>query len=153
MSDDVTKAHDQAISNRYVMHFPDHLPRQGDPHYHAFNAYHRAHSHESVCYVGSRVGFDECADAQGRPMLDQPGHPGLELHHKILEFSLLNAVDLVALEKDYPSLTDAEKVAAWAETDANFMWLCPKHHRGHGGIHHASAADFEAELYVRRLID
>jgi hypothetical protein len=43
-------------------------------------------------------------------------------------------------------------VAAWAETDANFMWLCAKHHRGAGGIHHAAAADFEAELYIRDLI-
>jgi uncharacterized ParB-like nuclease family protein len=145
-------AHDQPVTNRYVLHYPPHLPREGDPHYHAFNAYHRAHAHESVCAVGAHVGFDECADAQGRPMLDQPGHPGLELHHKILEFSLINEVDLAALEKDFPNLTDPEKVAEWAETDANFVWYCPKHHRGAGGVHHAAAADFEAELYVRGLI-
>lgn len=29
---------------------------------------------------------------------------------------------------------------------------CEFHHRGHGGVHVASASDFEAEKYVRRLI-
>ena len=82
-------------------------------------------------------------------MLDQPGHPGLELHHKVLEFSLINSVDLSALNFDFPDVTDVE---AWAETDPNFMWLCAKHHRGVGGIHHAAASDFEAELYIRDLI-
>lgn len=70
-----------------------------------------------------------------------------------LEFALLNSVDADALRKDFPDLTDAEKVTAWAESDENFMWLCAKHHRGHGGAHHAAFADFTAELYVRGLID
>jgi hypothetical protein len=151
MSDETPK-HDQRTTNHYVIHYPAHAPREGDPHYAAFNAYHRANSHKSVCFVGQRLGFDQCADAQGKAMLDQPGHPGLELHHKVLEFSLINAVDLAAIALDFPDLTDEEKVAAWAETEPNFMWLCAKHHRGAGGIHHAAAADFEAELYVRDLI-
>ncbi|MGH7749745.1 MAG: hypothetical protein ACREQ5_34015, partial [Candidatus Dormibacteria bacterium] len=115
-------------------------------------AYHRKNSAKSACYVGLRLGFSECADAQGHSMLDQPGHPGLELHHKILEFSVINEVDLAALEVDYPNLTDPAKVAAWAETDPNFVWYCAKHHRGVGGVHHAAAADFEAALYVKGLI-
>ncbi|MHB8573532.1 MAG: hypothetical protein ACYDAY_11375 [Candidatus Dormibacteria bacterium] len=148
-----TPAHDQSVTNRYVVHYPEHQPRETDPHYHAFNAFHRAHAHEATCYVGDRVGYDQCADAKGRPIPVQPSPDGgLELHHKVLEFSLVNEVDLSALEKDFPNLTDPEKVAEWAETDANFVWLCAKHHRGHGGIHHAAAADFEAELYVRDLI-
>jgi hypothetical protein len=102
--------------------------------------------------VGRRLGLDQCADAQGQPMEDQPGHPGLELHHRVLEFSLINAVDLAAVELDYPELVDQAAVARWAETDANFLWLCPRHHRGAGGIHHAAAADWEAELYIRNLI-
>lgn len=85
-------------------------------------------------------------------MTDQPGHPGLELHHKILEFATINAVDITALDVDFPDLTDLEKVKAWAETEPNFMWLCAKHHRGAGGIHHAAAADWAAELYIRDLI-
>lgn len=85
-------------------------------------------------------------------MLDQPGHPGLELHHHFLEFAVINSVDINAIEKDYPNLTNIELVARWAETDVNFMWLCAKHHRGAGGAHHAAYADFEASLYIRDLI-
>lgn len=85
-------------------------------------------------------------------MLDQPGHSGIELHHHFLEFAVINSVDLHAIEVDYPDLTNLEKVAAWAESDPNFMWLCAKHHRGVGGAHHAAYADFEASLYIRNLL-
>jgi hypothetical protein len=149
---DQIPAHAQKVTSHYVIHYPDHAPREGDPNYAAFNAYHRANEATSFCYVGKRLGFDQCADATGLPMLDQPGHLGLELHHKVLEFSLINAVDLAAVALDFPDLTDEAEVAAWAETDANFMWLCAKHHRGAGGIHHAAAADWTAELYIRDLI-
>lgn len=132
-------AHDQVVVNKYTIHYPDHEPRQSDPHYYAFEAYRRSHVAEAKCYVGTRVGFDEC---QG----------SLELHHHFLEFAIANEVDLQALEVDFPNLTDPEKVAEWAESDANFMWLCAKHHRGVGGVHHVAAADFEAELYVKNLI-
>lgn len=145
-------AHDQAVTNHYVIHYPAHEPRTGDPNYAAFEAYHKANEATGVCYVGKRLGFDQCADAQGQPMTDQPGHPGLELHHKILEFATINAVDIAALDVDFPDLTDVAKVAAWAESEPNFMWLCAKHHRGAGGIHHAAAADWSAELYIRDLI-
>lgn len=144
--------HDQTVTNHYVLHYPAHAPREGDPNYKAFQAYHKQNARIAVCYVGKRLGFDQCADAQGKPMTDQPGHPGLELHHKILEFATINAVDITALDVDFPDLTDLEKVKAWAETEPNFMWLCAKHHRGAGGIHHAAAADWAAELYIRDLI-
>ncbi len=145
-------AHSQQVTNHYVIAYPPHEPRASDPHYGAFNAYHRAHEKTSVCDVGRRTGFDQCADAQGKPMLDQPGHPGLELHHKVIEFALVNAVDIDAVIKDFPDLSDPIKVADWTETAANFVWYCAKHHRGVGGVHHAAAADFQAELYIRDLI-
>lgn len=85
-------------------------------------------------------------------MLDQPGHSGLELHHRVIEFSLINSVDLAAVALDFPELDTAEEVAAWCETAPNFLWLCAKHHRGAGGIHHAAAADWTAEMYIRDLI-
>lgn len=144
--------HDQAVTNHYVLHFPAHEPREGDPNYAAFNAYHRAHRLTAACFVGQRLGFDQCADAQGKPMLDQPGHPGLELHHRILEFATLNEVDLSAFSLDFPQVKDEDALQRWAETADNFMWLCAKHHRGAGGAHHAAFADFEAEMYIRDLI-
>src|SRR5690348_10081228 len=154
MADDATTAaHDQAITNRYVVRYPDHAPRAGDSHYHAFNAYRTAHVHEAVCYVGKRVGFSECADAQGQAIPTQPdGGHGLELHHHFLEFAVVNSVYLAALEVDFPDIDTPAKAAEWAESDGNFMWLCAKHHRGDGGAHHASFADFSAEEYVRGLI-
>ena len=149
----VTPAHSQAITNRYLLSFPDHAPRATDPHYKAFETYRRLHVKTAVCYVGQRVGYDECAEALGASILEQPGSGhGLELHHHTLEFSLLNSVDLKALVIDYPFLVDSAAVQAWAETEGNLQFLCAKHHRGTGGIHHAAYADFEASLYVRNLI-
>lgn len=148
-----TPAHSQQVTNHYHVAYPEHAPRTADPHYHAFEAYRKAHIAEAICYTGFRVGFDECADAQGKPIATQPdGGHGLELHHHYLEFATVNAVDLAALERDFPNLTDPEKVADWAETDENFLWLCAKHHRGFGGVHHASAADWQASQYVQNLL-
>jgi hypothetical protein len=147
----LTEAHDQRTTNHYVIHYPAHEPRESDPNYAAFTAYHRVHEATSTCFVGARLGLDQCADVKGHRMLDQPGHPGLELHHRILEFATINAVDLVAFAVDYGKMSLSE-LLAWAESEENFMWLCAKHHRGAGGIHHAAAADWSAELYIRDLI-
>lgn len=150
----VTAAHDQGVTNRYTLTYPDHAPRATDPHYKAFNAYRRAHIDTAVCLVGVRVGFDQCSDALGASMLTQPsvGGHGLEAHHKVLEFALLNSVDLKALMVDFPFLIDSAAVDAWAESEGNLEFICAKHHRGSGGIHHAAYADFEASMYVRSLI-
>jgi hypothetical protein len=148
----ITPAHSQQVTNAYHITYPDHAPRVGDPHYAAFNAYHRANQGTAVCYVGQRVGFDECRDAQGNPVEQPKQGNGLELHHHFLEFAVLNAVNIAAIEVDFPDLTSPELVAVWAETDPNFMWLCAKHHRGYGGAHHASFADFYGALYVQNLL-
>ena len=133
-------AHDQTITNSYVVHYPAHEPREKDPHYKDFEAYRKATHRTAICALGQHRGdLSEC-DGQ------------LELHHAHIEFSLQNGVDLAWLEIDYPGVSDPEKIGAWVESAENLMWLCEKHHRGVGGIHHASASDFEAEKYVRNLI-
>lgn len=149
----VTVAHTQAVTNRYVLTYPDHAPRATDPHYKAFNVWRQQHIDTAVCLVGARVGFDECADALGTPIPNQPskGGHGLEAHHRVLEFALLNSVDLKALMVDYPFLVDSAAIDAWAEGDGNLEMICALHHRGSGGIHHAAYADFEASLYIRGL--
>ena len=150
----ITAAHTQKVTNTYLISYPDHAPRATDPHYKAFGAYRALHVAAAVCFVGQHVGFDECADALGKPIPEQPGAGGhgLELHHKVLEFSLLNSVDIKALEVDYPFLVDSAAITAWAEGEGNLQFLCALHHRGVGGIHHAAYADFEASLFVRSLI-
>jgi hypothetical protein len=137
-----TPAHDQNVTHRYVVHYPDHEPRESDPHYRDFNAYRRRTKNTAQCAIGlHRNDFSECS-------LDKP----LELHHAHIEFSLQNGVDLKWLEVDYPGVSDPNTVGAWVESAANLMWLCEAHHRGAGGIHVAAASDFEAEKYVRSLI-
>ncbi len=134
-----TPAHDQTESSRYVVHYPEHLPRTEDPFYKAFLAYHRATGPTAKCYVGLRVGFDSCAG-------------GLELHHAHVEFSLANGINLTAIQVDFPDLSDMQAVLKWVESDQNFRWLCVFHHRGHAGTHVASHALWEAGQYVKALI-
>ena len=135
-----TPAHDQKVTRSYTVHYPEHLPRKSDPHYRDFDAYRRRTKKTAKCSIGEhRNDFSECAGT-------------LELHHSHIEFSLQNGVDLKWLEKDYPGVSDPNKVGEWVESAQNLLWLCECHHRGHGGVHVASSSDFEAEKYVRGLI-
>lgn len=132
-------AHSAAQSHKYVMHFPAHPARKDDPHYADFNAYHRKYGPTATCYIGDRIGVDHCSDG---PM---------ELHHAVIEFSLQNGVDLKALEVDYPGISNADEVGVWIESEQNFRWLCPYHHRGQAGAHTAAHADWTASQYVPTL--
>lgn len=136
----MTAAHDQNETHRYTMRFPEHPARKDDPHYRDFEHYRAATKSTAVCAKGAEIG--STADCSG----------GLELHHAHIEFSLQNGVDLAVLEAHYPGVSDPGRVGAWVESAANLMWLCEFHHRGHGGVHVASASDFEAETFVRGLI-
>jgi hypothetical protein len=149
-----TPAHDMQQTHHYLVHFPPHPPRKDDPHYVDFNAYHRRTRPTARCYIGERLGYDECRDAQGNPAPapDAGPQPGLELHHAVIEFSLQNGVDLSALEKDYPGISDPNAVGAWVESGTNLRWLCTFHHRGPAGAHTASHSDWSASQYVRGLI-
>lgn len=136
----MTDAHDQAVTHHYTMHYPEHPPREDDPHYADFNAYKRRTKAHAVCAKGKDKG--DSSECQG----------GLELHHAHVEFALTNAIDLAALEAHYPGISNPDEVGAWVESGENFAWLCAFHHRGHGGVHVASASDYEAETFVKGLI-
>ncbi len=139
-------AHAQAETHHYVVRYPEHPAREDDPHYVDFEHLRRqwrADPERWQCAVGKHRGdFSECD-------LSRP----LELHHAHVEFALQQGVDLAWLEVDYPGISDPAAVGAWVESAANLLVLCVFHHRGHGGVHVASASDFEAEKYVRGLID
>jgi hypothetical protein len=149
-------AHDAAQGHHYVVHFPPHPARTHDPHYVDFHHYLKLHRQSARCYVGERIGFGDCRDAQGNPTPapEDPGkpQPGLELHHAFVEFSLQNGVSLAALEHDFPGISDRTDVGAWVETDQNFRFLCVFHHRGPGGAHTASHSDWSASCYILGLI-
>jgi hypothetical protein len=135
----MVREHDQLMTHRYIIHYPEHEPRAGDPNYVDFNAYRRRTKAGARCAIGAhRLDFTEC---QG----------GLELHHSHIEFALLNSVELKWLEIDYPGVSDPDVVGAWVESAANLDWLCLWHHRGAGGVHNLAASDYEAEKYIRHL--
>ncbi len=134
-------AHAQTIAHNYVVHYPEHPARTSDPNYVDFEAYARANKPTAKCAFWNSADSDQCT-------LDKP----LELHHKVIEFSLQNGIDLAVLEADYPGISNPSEVGAWVESGTNFEWLCQYHHRGAGGVHNASSSDFTAERYVKDLI-
>lgn len=135
------KAHSQNITHKYIIHYPDHYPRPEDPHYIDFEHYRKTHIKDAKCAYSESADSDQCT-------LDMP----LELHHRIIEFSLQNGVDFAVLEKDYPGISDPNKIGEWVESDPNFVFYCSYHHRGAGGVHTASSSDFTAEKYIKNLI-
>lgn len=138
----MTEAHSEKVTHRYIVHYPEHSPRESDPHYVDFHAFRERTKATAQCAIGgARNDFSECS-------LDQP----LELHHSHIEFSLQNAVDLKWLEAAYPGVSDPTEVGAWVESAANLTWLCQFHHRGVGGVHRLDASNYEAERFVRHLI-
>lgn len=141
MADDLIPAHAQTVTNRYVIHYPDHEPREGDPHYADFRAWkkrQRATPGAWRCAWAARVDDDsQCA----------PGP--LEAHHGHIEFAMARAVDLTHLEHLYPGISNPDEVGAWIESDQNLILYCPRHHRSaDAGLHHLSAADFEASHFL-----
>lgn len=130
------------VSHSYLVRYPDHDPREGDPHYRDFEDYRRRTKDSAQCDFGVRRGdHSECS-------LDKP----LELHHAHIEFAMANEVNLAWLDHDYPGVSDPEAVGMWVESAVNLLWLCEAHHRGPGGVHNASASDYEAERYISNLI-
>lgn len=151
---DITPAHDQTKTLHYRIHVPDHPPRTSDPHYVDFNHYHHATRPTARCYVGERLGYDSCRDAQGNLCsVDVSGQmSGLELHHAHVEFCLQNGISLAALEHDYPGISDPDQVGTWVESAQNFRWLCAYHHRSTAaGAHAVSHSDWEGGVYVQDL--
>jgi hypothetical protein len=137
-----TAAHQQKVTHTYVISYPAHEPREDDPHYRDFNEYRRRTKATARCTFAVETADDSQCDKQNP----------LELHHAHVEFALQNGVDLVMLERAYPGISNPDEIGAWVESAANLVWLCRFHHRGHGGVHSATASDFEAEHFVRSLI-
>jgi hypothetical protein len=133
-------AHDQQITHHYVIAYPEHAPREGDPHYRDFEAYRRRTAGLAQCQFALDTG--DKSECKG----------GFELHHAHIEFSMQNGVDLKRLERAYPGVSDPDEVGAWVESADNLIYLCAWHHRGHGGVHSAAAADYEASKFVKKLI-
>lgn len=143
---DVTPAHDQKITNRYLMHVPPHEPRESDPHYADFHEWKRRQKAAGKWRCGWAVLVDDDTDCD----LTLP----LEAHHSHIEFALQNGISFERLEHAFPGISDPAQVGAWIESDANLILLCAKHHRALGhGVHHLSSSDYEGSHFVEGVFE
>ena len=157
---EIVPAHQQKFTHRYMVVYPDHQPRESDPHYKDFHAYRRKHVDTAKCQFSVDRGGDESeCDLQ---------HP-LELHHAFIEYALLgnlrdidgdgdidldpsSSVDLALIAADFPGIDTPEEVGEWINSADNLIFLCRKHHRGAGGVHSAAYSSYVASQYVRNMI-
>jgi hypothetical protein len=136
----IIKAHTQTETVTIRRYFPDHTPREGDPHYHYFNAA-RKRLHEAgklVCWV--------CGKGEGDP------HNPIELHHTMVEYALQNEFDIARFEQDYPEfgIMSDEDFFRWVEQDDhNLTALCAEHHTGLLGIHRMDYPTWQAIKYEK----
>lgn len=155
MGGKTTPAHGQQFTERFTIAYPEHSPRQDDPNYVDFEHYHRLNRAAARCGKGLQMGtFDECRDAQGKPApAPETGEqPGLELHHRWVEFALQNGINLERFEHKFPGISDPVNVGDWVESDPNFEWLCAWHHRGHAGAHTLPVSLWHSEDLVADLV-
>lgn len=155
---DLVPAHEQVFTHRYMVKYPAHDPRADDPHKHDFLEWKRrrkaAGTYHCDFAIEHRKGdFAECYPWPGMTPPAPASLPlkPLEAHHRVVELAMMNEIDFVLLEADYPGIS-AQTVGAWIDSDANLTLLCVNHHRGPGGVHSASYSDFGSEYYVRDLI-
>jgi len=102
--------------------FPEHEPREMDPHYHVFSAARRR-----LKRLGALKCWIDNADCRG----------AIELHHSLVEFSLANIVDVDHFRELYPEFHIEGDAAFldWINSEGNLLPLCAMHHRGVLGIH------------------
>ena len=48
--------HEQVVTHRYVVHYPEHPAREDDPHYRDFEAYRKRTKADAVCALGAARG-------------------------------------------------------------------------------------------------
>lgn len=128
----MTEAHDQIISNRYKIFYPEHEPREKDPHYKLFKKARKR-------IINAGVGCWICGSTENR-----------ELHHSLVEFASANGVDYKKLSKDFPQyhLKSEEDFLNWVESESNLQVLCSYHHRSpYAGIHHVDYPNWILQKY------
>jgi catechol 2,3-dioxygenase-like lactoylglutathione lyase family enzyme len=116
----MTAAHTTKETLSVSFYFPEHEPRESDPHYHLFNAA-RARLKRLGKLACWRCGATE----------------RIELHHALVEFSLANGVDVARFAALYPEfhVENDEDFLAFCESEGNLLALCRECHRGSQGIH------------------
>ena len=112
---------------------PAHEPRESDPHYHLF--------HQAKARI-KKQGLWQCIInddlCSGQP----------ELHHSHIEFSQVNNMDPIKVEKAFGVHFETdEDFQKWIESPGNLEVLCMAHHRTRFGIHEIPAPLWETFRY------
>ena len=76
---------------------------------------------------------------------EESGHP-LEAHHAIVEWSLINMIDIGLVKADYPAFDSPEKVDDMIQPGQGLL-LCKLHHTGEEGIHSIDYPRWLAQRY------
>lgn len=120
----MTDAHSVTEHLTLLQLYPEHIERQNDPHYHAFNA-----ARNRLKRLGKLVCWINNADCDHE-------HP-VELHHSTVEFALANIVDVAHFRELYPEfhIESDDAFLEWVESEGNLLPLCKMHHTGILGIH------------------
>jgi len=109
--------HEIAGSSRWIACYPAHEPREHDPHHKLFTAARNL-------LISRGTGCWRCGSMEH-----------LEAHHCLVEWALINGIDVNDIAKDFPAITDVESLHAWAEGPDNLEILCRDCHRGPMGVH------------------
>lgn len=137
--------HVQRITHNYIVRYPAHPGRADDPWHADFEEFKRRRQTSGSYYCDFSQQFRSGDSSECN--LTAP----LEAHHSIIEYALQNGVDIKLLEQFYPGVSQMG-IGKWIDSDQNLTLLCLWHHRGHGGVHIISAADYAAYKFVRGLI-
>jgi hypothetical protein len=148
----VTAAHDTPRTLHELAHYPEHGPREEDPHYRYF---HQARHHliDTLgvgCWVG---GATKAQIAAGLP-IDHlcAGATGLEAHHNLGEQAALPELAWRKVAADFPQLGihSDEDFLRVAESEGGLLILCSKHHRGpRHGIHMVTEPIWKLDRYAK----
>lgn len=111
--------------------YPEHEPRKASAEY-ARTHHHLVVELDEPCWICGIRNSDvqKIADPKVKRQWQ------LETHHDELEWAAANGVDLALVMRDWPDLTDRDKLRAWLDSEANMLVLCALHHRSPKyGIH------------------
>lgn len=131
----ITKAHYQSEHEAFACFYPEHPPREQDPHYHLFNEARRR-------VIAAGIGCWICGT-----------HEKLELHHSECEFAAATGIDVESLKLAHPEygLTDDESFLCWVEGEGNLQVLCAECHRSpYRGIHHVPFPNWKLQKFWRK---
>lgn len=132
----ITAAHTVTETLRIALSYPDHQPREDDPHYKVFHKTRERLERlgQLVCWIGN-------ADCAG----------DIELHHALIEDALINDVDKVKVHLDHPvfNAESDDEFLDWCQSEGNLLCLCRMHHIGCLGIHANPYPGWVAQRYLK----